>query len=339
MKGTLQLMSDSRPIIDGATISYGEGLVMDCRAIKSLEEPAPVNFLDYYDSQTAHKVAVGCARTITRAVLDERKSAKVEPTLVLPNAPRVFSFVADGLGMEPVGELCYVPSSGSYEDSGITLLPIRKAIVFRDRILQDFSDMEPEIREFASTLNDYRVESVAVHELTHLAGAQDRVFFTVDHDKLAITRIVHPGTTLEGWPDKTKGSYFEEGLGTLVANLYQWKEVPNIADQRSTKPFRTPSGVHLDIPWRNTVPGWHKYIFCGWGIERLVDLVPDAWDILMQSRKYKAEWMAARVALKSCIDSVTPGLFEQIDMTDINDLEHRAETTARIDHAARRYGV
>lgn len=333
----------NNPVIDGETISYGPGLSLECHAIIGPEDKRPLNFLDYYDEKDAQQKSLDLSQEATRQIIQLREVDDEVNVLEMSNVERIYSFITEKLEMEPLGKLIFVPGKDE-QSSGVTDPGARKAFVFRDTIYDDLST-QPEIvasnsysSQAADTYNNWRIESVAAHELTHLAGVEDRVYFFVDKETMSqVVDVEMSGFKLEQWRNKRKGAYFEEGLATLVQSMYIWHIIPpDMMDEIVAQPFESPNGVHLDIPSHAIGMGHHAHTFCGWGLERLVKLAPEAWDIMMQSRKYKTDGIVVRRKLKKYLNSVKSGLFDLIDNTDIYNLEEKMETTARIDHLARK---
>jgi len=112
--------------------------------------------------------------------------------------------------------------------------------------------------------------------------------------------------------------------------MYAWDMVLDLPLGRTATPYQSPSGAHIALPDRLKVAGNHKYTFAAFGIERLVDVEPELWDVLIASRKYGQRSEAIRRAVKACIDRRMPGLFEIIDTTDVDDLDSMMETTEKI---------
>lgn len=322
-------------IIDGADIQYDGIRTLKCKAIIEEGDPTPFNFLDHFDESKAHELALGCSRFVTKTVLEWRDEP-VEKMLPLDGVSQVYDFVSNKLGMEPYGSLFYVENAPGVKgkNSGYTTYHNLQSVVMRDRILQDFTGTAFD-GTIGDSLNLMRVRGVATHELAHLAGAQDTVYFAVDENNPRITTcIVAAGSTLENRPYHNKGEYFEEGLGTLTGSMYLIRgEETNLI---GTTPYKSPDGTLLHLPNRINFMGHHEYAFCGWGIERLVYLEPKVWDILLASRRYGATSQIIRNALRTCINGTVPGLFEHIDTTDIKNLDATMATTERIDHAAKR---
>lgn len=340
-------------IIDGANIEYAPGRVMECRALvidESGEKFSSANLLDFFDEETATQKALTISRLATQKILASR-GAKIEGVLPFPEVEpftlaRVYDFVCGKLGMEPVGRLAYVKSIPERRDvAGLTDHQLRTARVSDERINAYASDesLEP-AQVFMNTVFDaIRTQGVAVHELTHLAGAQDVAYVLLDRNTGKILRTVTPGTTLQPWPRSGgRGSYLEEGMATLTQSMYMWFDLddPEFLNERKERfeTFRSPSGRTMHIPTRIANPGTdhHEYTNCAWGVERLAMLAPNAWDIMAFSRRYGARSHPIRHLLRQCIDAEVPELFGKIENADIDNIEETMEVTERIDFAARR---
>ncbi len=333
-------------LIDGANIEYAPGRIMECRAITDDTRCGwvPVNFFDYFEENTATEMAIFLSRIVTDYVLRQREQP-IEGSLPLPEASsypasRVFDFLHN-LGIEPKGRLAYVEGIPHMNVRGITdyqsftsLIDKRNTSTYSEESMA----LSPENAYLGGIFNAMRVQGVAVHELTHLAGAQDVVNFFVDSTASKVTQVVVQGTTLEDWPGVIlkKRCYLEEGLASLVHAMYFWRSnTPDLPNHRSERHevYKRPSGRKICIPTRisNPLSGHHEYVGCAWGIERLVECMPRLWDALIDSRRYGARALSTRNTLKTCINSEIPGLFEQIDSVDVNNIEETLGVTERID--------
>lgn len=345
-------------IESGIRIQYDKGMVMDCRAIMGQGDHTPFNFLDHFEPDEARKRASECSQTATGVILKARKEAiKTGDNLELPNASRVFEFVAGDLGMEPVGQLVYVDKDKNAERlkaGGYTDCTTRSAVVTNSTYLhfdtsrkKDTDLNDTEMSNLADSANSLRVEAVAAHELTHLAGVPDIIFFAVDEDTRQHINHVEPyPDVLNSWPDSTgpmKGEYFSEGLAQLVGHMYFWKYPPGFTylcnTFYKTDYCKSPAGTEIHLPSRYYIKGEAPHHYTGWGIERLVELAPGAWNILVDSRKYGTVPSSIRAMLRLCIEGAQPGLFDHIDKANLHSLDEIMETTERIDHAAKKIGV
>src|SRR5438876_3456102 len=167
-------------LLDGASIEYAPGRVMECHAIvDSAEGWKPVNLREYFDEQIAETAAIELSRIATRQVLAQR-NAIIDNALPLPEfesfpASRIFDFV-NGLGMEPIGRLAYVKKIPGFTLRGLTDYQSQTALVDQSNIVVDRPDQEElsaRSKLLYEVFNAMSVHGVAVHELTHLAGAQD----------------------------------------------------------------------------------------------------------------------------------------------------------------------
>jgi hypothetical protein len=315
--------------IDGASIPYDSSRTLDCRAINAPDDLTPFNFLDYYNYSEATERAKSCAEFVAKTVLHER-SATIENALEMPQADAVFNYVANTLGMQPIGRLAYVSTLDEATSSGLTVYRSLTSYVIKDKIEQDFGGSYD--AEGASFLNGFRAATVGAHELAHLAGAQDRMLFALDpqnHSNIIFVDAL--GSTLQ-LRDGTgfKGAYLEEGLGSLVGSMYAWARLSKSAQVSTVTQYRSSKGVSIAMPNRIKLAGHQKYIFAALGIERLVDAEPEVWDILMASRRYGQRSEVIRNSLQQRIDRKMPGLFEIIDTTDVDNLDHIMETTERV---------
>jgi hypothetical protein len=136
-----------------------------------------------------------------------------------------------------------------------------------------------------------------------------------------------------------KGSYAEEGLSSLTGSMLLWRDSSVSVNFNQTISYKAHSGIVLHVPLRILLSGHHDYVPLAWGMERLVALAPDVWDVFLLSRKYRSTSFGVRMALRNCINYAAPGLFEHIDNTDIDNVDDMLETTARIDYTARRQKV
>lgn len=323
-------------IVDGAYIEYDEGRALECRAVTNLEDLTPYNFLDHVDQRTAHQRVLVCAKGITDLVMGLREE-KVGDAIPLPGVESVYRYISS-LGMQPYGKLIYVEQRPDIKVSGITSSRNLRAMVIKQNIVQ--IDSDPNIPDdMLGSLNDMRIAGVAAHELTHLAGTQDKVFFTVSEDGRRYVDLAMAGSKLEGGAGcKIKGAYFEEVFASLVHGMYFWyllgdKMQELVAMTTMTRPFQSPKGRILHVPYRINLLGHQEYAFCGWGMERLIQADPDIWDTLIASRQYNTRATFVREKLRYQINSIYPELFELMDLTDIEDLEENMETTDRINHA------
>jgi hypothetical protein len=318
--------------IDGANIQYSPGRVLECRAVVGKDLTA-FNFLDYFDENTARERAIECAQEMTGRVLGWR-AEEVEGALQLPDVDKVYDFIVGRLGMQPYGKLVYLEDDPLADYSGVTTNHNRTSVVLRSRILQDFPDeITPKDANFLNTL---RVGGVAAHELAHLAGMQDKVYFTLTPQNFRPLDTIMAGTTVEaGGGTNQKGTYIEEGLGSLVQAMYTGGVlgIGKSYDPRGITPHRSPKGTVLHLPDRMNMLGHQEFVFCGWGMERLVEADEEIWDILMASRQYGVNASAIRSGLKNRMERISPRLFDRIDNTNTESLDDNMETTDRIDHA------
>lgn len=330
-------------IIDGADITMPNGTVMQCHALQNLDSETPFNFLDSF----GEKEAINCATRLSHIAVSMqleteqayRKSVLSESRKVsMPGVNKVFTFVCEELEMEPHGELLIIDDLPAANSSGVTFFDYRTSLVFRNRIVQ--TDLVEQGLEHtkANILNNLRIETVATHELTHLAGAYPKYYFIPEFSQLNDVQLVRSRTTkLEGWLNEDKGRFFEEGLGTLVQNMYTWKNMDyNSKLASKAKPFESPKGTHVDLPLRNTLATWHIGQYSAWGMEMLIDIEPEIWDICMESRKMGSDGTLVRKGLKTCVDSIEPKLFNRLDGIDPFELEVVMEAANRIGHYAKK---
>lgn len=339
-------------IIDGANIEYAPGKVLECRAVADDAELGlrPVNLLDYHEEPTANELALTLSRTAAEKIFEYR-SYRIPNSLPLPEfdiytAKRVSDFITGRLGMEPHGRFAFIRDMGKMVVSGITFYPSQTALVSQRETCTYVDDGSPGYNEYAAQLfNAISAQGVAVHELTHLSGAQDIAYFYLNDDASAVTNVITPTSTLEDFPSSvfSKRIYFEEGLATLVHSMYLWTSNANTLNLSNSRGeafevARSSSGQSIYVPTRisNPVTRHHEYTACAWGIERLVQLDPAVWDILMASRRYGARAHIIRKALRACIDSNVPGLFDAIDGVDARDVDQTIDMTARITHEVNR---
>jgi hypothetical protein len=323
-------------IIDGACVQYDPTRALECRAITSLDDMTPYNFLDHFDQRTANERALACARELTRMILGWREE-RVENALPLPDVSDVYEFIGNRLGMQPYGRLVYVDQMPDAKSSGFTTAHNLRSVVIRSHIEQDFQEGEVS-EDFAIGANGLRVEGVAAHELTHLAGMQDKAFFTVSEDGRHPVDIAMAGPALEIKGKNERGTYLEEGLASLVQGMYCGYVLGDVVQHdKQTLPYRSPKGILLHMPERINMYGHQEYAFCGWGMERLVDADSDIWDVLIASRRYGARSSVIRAELRKRIERISRGLFNRIDTTNIDDLDSNMETTDRIDYAVKQY--
>lgn len=176
-------------LIDGANIEYALGRTMECHAVVDHPEEGwkPVNLLDYFDEQTAEIAAVALSRAVTEKVL-ARRNIRVGTALPLPEcdgypASRIFDFIHNKLGMEPMGRLAYVKAIPGHSVAGITDYQHLTSLVDKHNTNtygEEAMAANPTNRYLGNIFNTMSVHGVAVHELTHLAGAQDVVNFFLD---------------------------------------------------------------------------------------------------------------------------------------------------------------
>jgi hypothetical protein len=193
---------------------------------------------------------------------------------------------------------------------------------------------------------DLMAQTVAVHELTHLAGIPDLAFFGVnseDHRSVNYLNAAPLMTTYDYFNNQAKGGwhggwFWEEGLATLAGSMYLWAQLPSLAARKEVEIRGTDQGLEIELPLRHTV-GQASQALAGWGIERLISLVPEVWDILLSSRQYASSWNPIRPALKRCIESVSPDLFTIVDQVNGGHLPEVMDAASRIDFAARKAGV
>jgi hypothetical protein len=325
-------------VLDGARIRYDERRIMDCRALTNFDDKLPFNFLDYYDEHRARELALGCSRFVTQTIMEWRHE-EAEHQLPFPEANSVYDFVT-GLGIEPYGKLSLVETAEGPRghNSGLTTYGNLRSIVMKDVNFLHYNSNSSELTEGDMyNFNMMRASHVAAHELAHLAGAEDRAYFIVDpNEPTHAIDIQIAGTSLTDHPYRTRGEYFEEGFSSLIGSLYSVNDNTVMQSLEETEPFQSPSGTRLHIPQRFNIVGHHMGVFSGWGIERLISLIPDVWDILLASRTYAATAATIRPQLQQCIEAVDPWLFQHIDNVDPYDIDESMEVTDRIVYAARR---
>jgi hypothetical protein len=255
------------------------------------------------------------ARITQKVLRVANRGEPVEQSLVLPNANRVARFAMSTLGLEPIGKLVYVASLGGQPNWGVTHHKTRKAHVVRDAIRNGDEHGNLSTRGLTT---DLIAESVAVHELTHLSGIPNWVFFSVNPTNHRYINYVNAGPMMTVYDyarnqergGKPGGWLWEEGTATLAGTMYVWNRLPNLAASTRTERRGAPDGIEVDLPIRHTVNQGNQ-AYAGWGMERLEALAPGTLDILKASRKRGATWWATRNALRQCVESSCPGLFEK----------------------------
>jgi hypothetical protein len=319
-------------------LRYDNEHLIRCRAVRGPDDYTPFNFLNYFPEDEAKSVLLDCARYAGQVALKYRE----EPTdhaILLPDIEKVGKFVSYNLGVKPIGKLAYVERLGDSQDWGVTYHQTRKSYVIRDSILKDEHGRLKEL----GVPRDVVVGSVAVHELVHLAGLPDWVFFSTNPDKgyryvnyvdAAPTMTTYDYTRNQRSDGQPGGWFWEEGVATLSGSLYAWNQWPTLAHNTQTTVRQAPDGTRVHLPIRHTVNKNYQ-AFAGWGMERLTALVPKAWGVLIRSRKPDATWQTTRKNLKECLDAASLGLFEQIDQVTGSDLSEIVQAADRIDREAK----
>jgi hypothetical protein len=214
-------------ILDGANIDFPPDRTMECHGYVGIDEHMkPLDLREYYDEPEATEAALSLAAQATAKALRLR-NARIDNALPLPefqkfNTARVFDFV-DSLGMEPKGRLAYISEIPRYNVAGLTDYQFMVSLVDQKNTSQynrEGTELDDQGKFFEKVYNTLFAHGVAVHELTHLAGAQDILYFWVDENLQGIIQILNATSTLERQPpfpfNNQKGKYFEEGLATLV---------------------------------------------------------------------------------------------------------------------------
>lgn len=294
------------------------------------------DFLRYFPADEASAMHTDCSWALGDLALEGRNAAIPAPVFPLPDAAGVTSFLAR-LGIEPVGRVVVVDQDPAGLSLGYDAIGelwgladpfTRTCYVNRAAIHREVND--PQASDWATLL----VRSAAVHELVHLAGYPDWVFYGMEKDlsgplpyapacasALEVCRGIR---SREGW----RGQYLEEGLASLVQSLFVWASCPKVAESDGVE-VRSSGDATVLVPERHVYRESAQPILA-YGVERLVEAFPALWEALLASRRYGAEWWSTRAAVQACLAPAGAEFFDELDSVQLDDLHGNIAVTAKI---------
>ncbi len=308
-------------------------------SVTDFDSYTPVGFEEFLPRSVAlHELQVTAAGIIRYVLkMREEEFSEAKP---IPNMEEVANFVGR-LGLKPLGKISLVDSLTLFdkdiESPGATSNLHRQSFVIEQNIDFDRDDGSAEKgSHHASPLlprltRSQFIESAAVHELAHLSGIPDVLYFVVDKNNHSnIMNLTCAPTKLEDAFNRPNGAFFEEGFATLCGYMYLWERFPEVVADLRTEQRRAPNGISVDLPIRHAFYD-NPYAYLAWAMEQLTDYSPKIFDILMESRRYETPSAQVRAELKAEIDKIHELLFDAMDRTDVKSLNSSISTAYAVD--------
>ncbi len=301
---------------------------MTCVSVNDFESYEPLDFSEFLSPDIAEEEFKVCAVGVARKILEMRKEVFGEARTV-PGMGNIGSFLGK-IATKPFGQLSYVDNLTLFEQviksPGMTSTSHRQAFIIDSNI--HLSGDNSEHRSASNLLTkDTFVESVAVHELIHLAGIPDVAYF-IPHKNVRKT-VLNMTFSETAFERGNQGSLFEEGIATLGAYMYLWQKYPELVTDNRTELRVSPDGYGVDLPVRHALYT-NSYAYAAWIMERLIDFSSEVWDIFQRSRVYGSSSEEIRKSLKE-VDKLFSGLFDLLDTTNIKSLNETMHAALVVD--------
>lgn len=293
---------------------------LTCMSVDNFENYEPVDFREFLPVEIARDELKIYAMDITRNILEVRKESFGNDAHPISNMQKIGLFLGR-MAVKPFGKLSYIDNLTLFDNTiqspGVTSTLHRHSFVVESNI--GTSGEGNGHRSVSNLLTkDAYVESVAVHELIHLAGIPDVAYFIPDkHTRRSVLSIKFSPMMFQRGDHA--GGLFEEGFATLGAYMYLWQKYPEVISDTRTELRVAPDGHGLDLPVRHALYD-NSYAYAAWAMERLVDFSPQIWDIFQRSRVYGSSSEVVRQSLKMEVDELSGGLFRYLDAVDLKDL-------------------
>ncbi len=303
------------------SVRYDDKHSLTCISVEDFVNYRLVDFREFLPVEIAEEELKTCAVGVTNAILKIRETS-FGSSREVPNIEKVGAFLG-GIAVQPFGRLSYVNKLTLF-DKAVTSPGVTSNLHRQSFIIDSNIHMDNRLSGHRSAGNvltkDEFLESTAVHELIHLAGIPDILYFIADQRlRRTIRNTVSSPCALKQIGKEKCGSFFEEGFATLGAYMYLWRRHPELVQDPRTEPRRAPTGFEMDIPVRHALYS-NSYAYAAWAMERLVDLTPKVWSIFKQSRIYGTDPQGVRELLKQEVDKLRTGLFDALDSVNLNDL-------------------
>ncbi len=306
---------------------YELGRSLECISVKDFESYKLLSFDDILPNDQAEEMLVEVTSGVANFMLGFRNRNFGE-SMPISNMDRIAKFLGN-LGIRPVGKLSYVNSLNLSDDPekpnhiqtpGIMSGIHRQAFVIDKNAVMYSEKLAKTLTSVPYIGKELYIEQLAAHELVHLAGASDTVYFFLNKDPQgaiigAVSDVAPCG--LGGF--KNKGGFFEEGFATLCAHMYLWTNLEGIAEDTRSELRSADGRTVVNLPVRHAF-SQSSYCYAAWAMERLVEYSPDIWKIFIDSRTHEIDKFKNREALREKVDALNPGLFNALDSTNSHDL-------------------
>lgn len=309
---------------------------MGWSTVSSFEDPHYVDLTDYMPEEEARRTIIKLGGILTAHALDLRDKVP-EHAEPVPNIGRVVQFIK-GLGITPRGRAYQVPEyyggGAKLTDMGVSS-PLRMQAYVIGENLRKPRRINPSLPKLTEEL---LAESTAVMQLTHLAGVPQEGYFIVDpNDPHQTVASRYSAPAFRHPTDPRRGGYYENGIAGLVGHKYLWEKFPQTAESSDTV-TQTSAVTTIDIPRRHAFTD-NTQACMAYGMEQLISMKPDIWDIFIESRQPGVDSEDIRVRLEAQVEDLGWGLYKTIENVDIRDKSDVLGATALITNVfERRHG-